>query len=1530
MAKRAKNSQTKKTGKSKSVEYEDVVNHSLVKYDDEPYFRILDLFFERDKQVPIKHLIDSYNQFIEEIIPSILQSEDIVISEKTTETEVIRYRLTFDDLGIIPPTIEHEDTLMFPLDAIQKNLSYSSKYTATVTQWQDIIDISSDTKVTKKIGESERNVPIAKIPIMVGSKYCNLVQSPNLVGKHCKYDAGGYFIVNGNEKAVISIESMIHRKPLVFTQKDQSSLIYYIKVQSKPVTQFAGNMQIFSIKITKDGSMVVVVPRFKEISVFTLIRALGIETDEDIVNTIADTRRENAIVNRLNVMLNAQNVPTITQEEAIEILANNMKSIRAVSDSATPEEIRAQKRKYLMKVLTQEILPHVTSGTNNPEIDMIYKAHYICYMIHKLLKCYLNPSKEVEEYRGCDDRDSYLNKRIELVGGLLGGLFDQFFKKLLNDCNKTFRSKNSNDREPPNIIPHIKPNAIEQGIRQALSTGNFGARTGKGISQMMSRQNNLHSQAYLRRVVSLSIDASTNKMTSPRHLHVSQYGSMCPLETPDGAKIGLIKNFSLLETVTINVNSQIPIITRFLEGKLTSLNEIKTRHLHRFIKVFLNNNWIGSVRDVSKIHSSLRNMRFNGELDKMVSLVWNFSSREYHIYTEGGRVIRPYLTVTNNKLNFEPEMVDQVKTWDELLAKFPNIIEYIDKEEEHHIMLAVYPHDIDNARKIMEKKMPIDKMEIAKLDRTNRYDDIVFPRYTHCEIHPCAILGLISSNIPYANHNPSQRGVFQYNQARQSMGLYSSDWRERTDNSYILYHPQLPIIAPRASKYTGSHIFPSGENTIVAIMSYTGYNQEDSLIMNGSSIEKGLFRAQALKKQFKAIEKNLASAQMDKFMKPDKNKVDGMKDVVYSKLNEEGYADVETVVVDGDIIIGVASPKPITRENELPYKDNSIGYKGILPGAVDKVIKGINNDGYPIIKMRIRSERIPLVGDKFSCYDDQTEILTDNGWINFENLTKEHNVATLTNGYGVVFEKPTQIFEYDYEGEMYEVKNSDIDLLVTPNHKMYTREVNVFNYSLEVVESIENMDRIYCTAINNSHIGGRVFTFKKYNNQERKIAIMDLANIVSSYIVSGKEYEDGVVFSGNEHALQILKTACYFGDISTENIIIDDQKHIIVKDQHIVRYLLDRTRAEHNKFLMSLSCKNINQTINTLITGYGTNFIVVDKNMKGKIIQCKFTVNDSSIVTLIQMLSLVSGSTAIVTEKESGYEILYSLDSEETCAVVNKGDYYKGKVYCCTVSSGVVCVRRNGKVVFCGNSRHSQKGTCGLKLHRADMPFTEAGLIPDLILNPNAIPKRMTIGQPIECLFSKVCAIKGVFGDATPFMGIDLEEMNRQLIEAGWSEWATEVMYNGMNGKQMKVKIFIGPTYYQRLKQMVGDKCRSRAHGPIQMLTRSPTEGQSKEGGLRVGEMERDALCAHGIMAFQKERMKEYSDSYNAHICDLCGLMAHKVPKENYYICRTCNNTTKITQIVIPYAMKLFMQELRSINILGLFRTEKSITVPGK
>jgi len=230
-------------------------------------------------------------------------------------------------------------------------------------------------------------------------------------------------------------------------------------------------------------------------------------------------------------------------------------------------------------------------------------------------------------------------------------------------------------------------------------------------------------------------------------------------------------------------------------------------------------------------------------------------------------------------------------------------------------------------------------------------------------------------------------------------------------------------------------------------------------------------------------------------------------------------------------------------------------------------------------------------------------------------------------------------------------------------------------------------------------------------------------------------------------------------------------------------------------------------------------------------------------------------------------------------------------------------------------SRHGQKGTIGITYRQEDMPFSCEGVVPDIVVNPHAIPSRMTIGHLVECLLSKVSALSGDEGDATPFTSVTVDEISRLLKNFGYQKRGFEVMYNGHTGRRLEASIFLGPTYYQRLKHMVDDKIHSRSRGPVTLLTRQPMEGRARDGGLRFGEMERDCMISHGVAGILKERLMDASDAFRVHVCDLCGMIAIANLNKGNFECRGCRNKTRISQIFLPYACKLLFQELMAMQI---------------
>ena len=256
----------------------------------------------------------------------------------------------------------------------------------------------------------------------------------------------------------------------------------------------------------------------------------------------------------------------------------------------------------------------------------------------------------------------------------------------------------------------------------------------------------------------------------------------------------------------------------------------------------------------------------------------------------------------------------------------------------------------------------------------------------------------------------------------------------------------------------------------------------------------------------------------------------------------------------------------------------------------------------------------------------------------------------------------------------------------------------------------------------------------------------------------------------------------------------------------------------------------------------------------------------------------------------------------------------------------ILYVRRKGEPIWCGNStRSGQKATCGILIRQEDMPYTEQGIVPDMIINPNCFPGRMTIGQLLETVLAKSGAVKGEFKDGTPFEERDIDSICKELEDLGFNKHGYETMYSGVTGQKLKAQIFIGPTYYQRLKHMVADKIHARATGPTVMLTRQPPEGRTKNGGLRFGEMERDVAISHGMSVFMKERMMECSDSYTCVVCDYCGMIISKMKNTNAHYCNSCNNHSAVSTIQIPYAFKLMIQELMSINIWPKIGTDNSV-----
>jgi DNA-directed RNA polymerase beta subunit len=1310
--------------------------------------KLIDLYFNQPK-VLYDHLFASYHQFVDEIIPYSLIQEQNYFYENVDKEMIYLHGFKCTNIRIKPSTFENDNEIKFPSDARKNHLNYFSSIVADVQQFVEKIDTKENNERTiKLIGEVEKETPVANIPIMIKSKYCSTTIKQNLKGE-CKYDPGGYFIVNGAEKIIMSMEKMVDNKVLVFTKKDTSfetGYIYTAQINSKR-NDWSDNLQILTLKNRKDGVLTVSTSsQLVDVPLFILMRALGIEADQNIISYITydldDTKMLNLIRPSVANSIDELGNSIRTKEEAVEYLITKLRKNKRISQS-DEEVAKKQKRMYLDKILRQDLLPHLGE-------DITKKIVFLGFMANRLLNVMLGR-------QDVDDRDALQNKRIEPPGVLLGQLFRQNWKKMLNEIGKHFKKKNQSDDTPINVIGQIKPSIIEQGLKTALATGIWGMnKTKKGVAQSLQRLSWAQGISYLRRILAPSMDESTAKVTSIRHVNNNQSQLLCCLtgdteilmednrtkkirqiidgdivktvnpttleitnsriynkfelsskllyklrtetneiratndhplllmknnitkwvnveemrvgdllvvynkytnnceyqriiekeviknetvydfttehsnhsfiangivssncvETPEGHKIGIVKSLAMMAGITIQNATQSDVLRSILkQNKLIKHPyDIDPLTMNNWVKIMINGDWMGvcKITNAQEIYENLKKKRRDNIIDKSTSIVFDYTDKEIRCYFDGGRLIRPVLIVNNNKLNLNQDVIndinteykqmDKTKSWKKILSKYPNLVEYEDIESLNHLLVADGLYRLTEASEASKRKI-----EYKDTTKINRYGDYRFVKYTHCDFHAWVMLGTVVANVPFSNHNYANRNIIHFSQAKQSIGTYLTSYKDRMDISQVLYHPQTPIVTTKAMKYNGCLDLPYGENAIVAVASYTGYNQEDSIIFNQSAIDRGIFRADTLKKEHSEIEKNPSTSQDDIFTKPDRNKVTGMKQGNYDKLNDKGFAPEETVIDNEDIIIGKISPIQPTGNNNKVYKDNSKIFKSNVQGVIDRVHTGVYNaEGYEMYNVRVRMERKPIPGDKMTTF-------------------------------------------------------------------------------------------------------------------------------------------------------------------------------------------------------------------------------------------------------------------------------------------------------------------------------HGQKGTIGITYPQKDMPFTESGIVPDLILNPHGYPSRMSLGHFIECLASKEAAETGHFVDGTPFNNYDVKQLPEALKKLGYSPYGTEKMYCGLTGRKMDVEIFIGPVFNIRLKHMVLDKVHGRARGPRQALTRQPLEGRSRDGGLKIGEMERDAMIAHGMSQFIKERMMETSDISKTYVCDECGMFASKVIDKDYYRCKGCHNSTRISAIVIPHAAKLLFQELTSVNILPRIRTERTI-----
>ena len=690
------------------------------------------------------------------------------------------------------------------------------------------------------------------------------------------------------------------------------------------------------------------IPRMKmPVPLIIVFRALGIISDKEICKYIVlDIENENNKIFLDNLRASIIETNNYTdQESALKYITSHVIYTPLNMDK---EAGLSKKRDFALEVLKNDLFPHCHNKTQ--------QIYFLGYMTLKLLKCY-------NKLIPCDDRDSYLNKRIDLTGTLLNNLFRNYFNKLVKDMQKqVIREINNGSWKSSedytniinltNIYKIVKSTTIENGFKKALATGDFGIKQTNsnkvGVAQVLNRLTYISSLSHLRRC-NTPIDKS-GKLIPPRKLHNTSWGFLCPAETPEGQSVGVVKNISYLSTITINSNSG-PLFD-YIGNEIIELNEdISKINIYDVVKVIINGAWIGITYNPLELYEKLKDKKYKGIINIYTSIIFDYKNKEIKICNDAGRLIRPVFKVKDNKTLITDEIIENLRSgksdWENLICAYndeESIIEYIDPTEQNASMIAI---NFDQLR--------------------NQSPNFIY-KYTHCEIHASTIFGILASCIPFPENNQSPRLTYQCAMGKQAMGVYVTNYQKRMDKTaYVLCYGMRPLVDTRLMNIINLNEIPSGSQVIVAIATHTGFNQEDSILMNKGSIERGLF--QAIIYHTEKDEDKKIHGDEEIRCKPDPTKTKCMKYGNYSKVNENGVIPENTLVKDRDIIISKILPIKEARNNHtkiIKYEDQSRIYRTNEDVYVDKNYIERNGDGYNFAKVRLRCLRQPVIGDKFS------------------------------------------------------------------------------------------------------------------------------------------------------------------------------------------------------------------------------------------------------------------------------------------------------------------------------------------------------------------------------------------------------------------------------------------------------------------------------------------------------------------------------------------------------------------------------------
>lgn len=838
-----------------------------------------------------------------------------------------------------------------PFECKSRDITYQSQIFIDITT----TDFNGHVNIYHKI-------PLGSIPVMVGSKLCNLRpilhdKEQLALLKEDFYDPLGYFIIKGAKKVIASQERTAHNQAYVFKNRKRNPK-YVFFTESRSCAVGGSHSTTIQVGVLKDNLISVTVPYIDStaIPLGVMFRALGVKGDcsemaNYILSGVNDIESLQILTRTFEYSLGCKD-----EDQALHFIGKKGKKFTRPRKSREEPKDKLNVRKnaisYAKHLLSVEFLPHLGTG----ESSMVKKRFYLGYMVQKLLSVLLGRSN-------IQDRDHFANKRIATAGILLCQQFDNAFRRLRNEIANAIERAIQKGSSSIKVISHINVKTITNALNGALSDNSWGVRgKNQGVSQKFDQFNFMDSLSNLRKLVT-PISQEGGKIDAPRKLHSSQWGAVCIAETPEGKKVGLVKNLALGALISVGSSSS-PVMEILKTMNIITFEEVvkSDGKLLNLVKIFINGDPIGVTRHPDEFVKSLRLLRRRGGLNPEISISFDTRQREIRVMTEAGRICRPLFVVEKGRVLLRKSHIKEITDgeWDEP-SVWSNLfeggfIELIDKAEEENLLVAFSPQDLAGMKPDTRLK------------------------YTHCELHTCLIFGIGASSIPFPHLNQSPRNTYQASMGKQAIGIPGINFTFRTRGKFhAIWYPQKSLVQSRAARMIGFDDMPTGQNAMVAVCPWQGFGQEDSIILNQDSIDRGFmvittylcFEAKVDRRrqqeQFEIpVEEqcNLFKGNIGKLIIK-KVKVPGSSEKIYC------YTPEKTKVSQGDVLIGKTSTEDEMSVHRKKKTDGSVVYDHPWAGTVHLVQYGIDGNGYDYIRVVIAQRRPPVFGDKFSARHGQ-------------------------------------------------------------------------------------------------------------------------------------------------------------------------------------------------------------------------------------------------------------------------------------------------------------------------------------------------------------------------------------------------------------------------------------------------------------------------------------------------------------------------------------------------------------------------------